>query len=82
MCSYVCRVQRLTLLTRGDRGEILDGRPTVGLPQLLRPFPVEPLPVITSHPPADVGEVRQPGDLSNRGGLVKQLGIAEEVWTT
>ena len=33
--SYVCRVLRLTLLAP------LDGRPTAGLAQFLRPFPTE-----------------------------------------
>jgi hypothetical protein len=39
--SYVCRVPRLTLLTPNIVERILDGRPTAGLPQLLKPFPVE-----------------------------------------
>jgi hypothetical protein len=34
-CSYVCRVLRLTLVL-----PILDGRPTAGLAQFLKPFPV------------------------------------------
>jgi hypothetical protein len=32
---------RLALLAPDIIERILDGRPTVGLPQLLRPFPVE-----------------------------------------
>jgi len=39
--SYVCRVLRLTLLAPDIVERILDGRPMAGLPQLLRPFPVE-----------------------------------------
>jgi hypothetical protein len=39
--SYVSRVLRLTLLAPEIVEGILDGRPTAGLPQLLRPFPVE-----------------------------------------
>ena len=39
--SYVCRVLRLTLLAPDIVERILDGRPTAGLPQLLKPFPVE-----------------------------------------
>jgi hypothetical protein len=39
--SYVSRVLRLTLLAPEIVGGILDGRPTAGLPQLLRPFPIE-----------------------------------------
>jgi hypothetical protein len=39
--SYVCRVLRLTLLAPEIVERILDGRPTVGLPQLMKPFPVE-----------------------------------------
>ena len=39
--SYVFRVRRLTLLAPDIVVRILDGRPTVGLPQLLKPFPVE-----------------------------------------
>jgi hypothetical protein len=38
---YVCRVLRLTLLAPDIVERILDGRPTVGLPQLMQPFPVE-----------------------------------------
>ena len=39
--SYVSRVLRLTLLAPDIVERILDGRPTVSLPQLLRPFPVQ-----------------------------------------
>jgi hypothetical protein len=39
--SYVCRLLRLTLLAPDIVERILDGRPTAGLPQLLKPFPVE-----------------------------------------
>jgi hypothetical protein len=39
--SYVCRVLRLTLLAADIVERILDGRPTAGLAQLLRPFPLE-----------------------------------------
>jgi hypothetical protein len=39
--SYVSRVLRLTLLAPEIVERILDGRPTPGLPQLLKPFPVE-----------------------------------------
>ena len=39
--SYVCRVLRLTLLAPDIVERILDGRPTVALPQLMPPFPVE-----------------------------------------
>jgi hypothetical protein len=38
--SYVCRVLRLTLLAPDIVERILDGRPTAGLAQLLKPFPV------------------------------------------
>jgi len=39
--AYVCRVLRLTLLAPDVVERILDGRPTAGLPQLLKPFAVE-----------------------------------------
>ena len=39
--SYVCRVLRLTLLAPDIVERILDGRPTTGLAQFLRPFPIE-----------------------------------------
>jgi hypothetical protein len=39
--SYVSRILRLTLLAPAIVERILDGRPTVSLPQLLKPFPVE-----------------------------------------
>jgi hypothetical protein len=39
--SYVCRVLRLTLLVPDIVERILDGRPTAGLAQLLKPFPLE-----------------------------------------
>jgi hypothetical protein len=38
--SYVCRVLRLTLLAPEIVEQILDGRPTAGLAQFLKPFPV------------------------------------------
>ena len=39
--SYVCRVLRLTLIAPDIVERILDGRPTAGLAQFLKPFPVE-----------------------------------------
>jgi hypothetical protein len=39
--SYVCRVLRLMLLAPDIVERILDGRPTAGLAQLLKPFPVQ-----------------------------------------
>ena len=38
---YVSRILRLTLLAPDIVERILEGRRTAGLPQLLRPFPVE-----------------------------------------
>jgi hypothetical protein len=39
--SYVCRVLRLTLLAPDIIERILDGRPTAGLAEFLKPFAVE-----------------------------------------
>jgi hypothetical protein len=39
--SYVCRVLQLTLRAPDIVERILDGRPTAGLAQLMKPFPVE-----------------------------------------
>ena len=39
--SYVCRVLRLTLLAPDIVERILDGRPTAGLAQLMKPFAVQ-----------------------------------------
>jgi hypothetical protein len=39
--SYVCRVLRLALLASDIVERILDGQPTAGLAQFLKPFPVE-----------------------------------------
>ena len=39
--SYVCRVLRLTLLAPDIVERILDGRPTAGTAQFLKPFPVK-----------------------------------------
>jgi hypothetical protein len=39
--SYVCRVVRLTLLAPDIVERIFDGRPTAGLAQFLKPFPVD-----------------------------------------
>ena len=39
--SYVCRVLRLTLLAPDIVERVMDGRPTAGLAQLLKPLPVE-----------------------------------------
>ena len=38
--SYVCRVLRLTLLAPDIVERVMDGRPTAGLAQFLKPFPV------------------------------------------
>jgi hypothetical protein len=38
--SYICRVLRLTLLAPDIVERILDGRPTAGLVEFLKPFPV------------------------------------------
>jgi hypothetical protein len=38
--SYICRVLRLTLLAPDIVKRILDGRPTAGLAQFLKAFPV------------------------------------------
>ena len=39
--SYVCRILRLTLLAPDIVERVMDGRPTAGLAQFLKPFPVE-----------------------------------------
>ena len=39
--SYVCRVLRLTLLAPDIVERVMDGAPTAGLAQLLKPFPAE-----------------------------------------
>jgi hypothetical protein len=39
--SYVCRVLRLTLLAPDIIERILDGRPTAGLAEFLKPSPVD-----------------------------------------
>ena len=39
--SYVSRILRLALLAPDIVERVMDGRPTVGLAQLLKPFPLE-----------------------------------------
>jgi hypothetical protein len=39
--SYVSRILRLTLLAPEIVERVLDGRPTAGLAELMKPFPVE-----------------------------------------
>ena len=39
--SYICRVLRLTLLAPDVVERVMDGRPTTGLAQFLKPFPIE-----------------------------------------
>ena len=39
--SYICRVLRLTLLAPDIVERVMDGRPTAGLAQFLKPFPIE-----------------------------------------
>jgi hypothetical protein len=39
--SYICRVLRLTLLAPDIVERVIDGRPTAGLAQFLKPFPIE-----------------------------------------
>ena len=39
--SYVCRILRLTLLAPDIVERIFDGGPTMALPRLMNPFPVE-----------------------------------------
>ena len=39
--SYICRVLRLTLLAPDIVERVMDGRPTAGLAQFLKPFPME-----------------------------------------